>query len=94
MYNVVDTLGLAPSSLVGSSSFLQVTGATIKSRRSSKFDQIQSLTTELAALDPLNKYFTYLRSIQNILMTCCLSDERALPFGLLVLPCGHLLEPF
>ena len=31
---------------------------------------------------------TYLRTIQNILMTCWLSGERSLPFGLLV----HLLQ--
>ena len=29
--------------------------------------------------------FTYLRTIQNTLMTCWLSDERLLPFGLLVI---------
>ena len=38
MYNVVNTL--APSFLIGSSSFLQVTRTTIKSWMSSKFRQI------------------------------------------------------
>ena len=47
-YDVVNTL--APSFLIGSS-FLQVTRITIKSRMSLKFGQIQSWTTELAALD-------------------------------------------
>ena len=41
-------------------------------------------TAELAALDQLKKSVTYLRTIQNILMTCWLSGERSLPFGLLV----------
>ena len=31
--------------------------------------------------------FTYLRTYSNILMTCWLSGERSLPFGLLVLNC-------
>ena len=75
---------LAPSFLIGTCSFLQVTRTTIKSRMSSKFSQIQPLTLELDALDQLKKSFTYLRTIQNILMTCWLSGERSLPFGLLV----------
>ena len=82
MYNVVNTL--APSLLIGSSSFLQVTRTTIKSRMSSKFGQIQLWTAELAALDGLKKSFTYLRTIQNILMTCWLSGEQSFPLGLLV----------
>ena len=48
MYNVVNTL--APSFLIGSSSFLQVTRTSFKSWTSSKFDQIQPWTAELAAL--------------------------------------------
>ena len=51
---------------------------------SSKFDQIRSWTAELAALEPLEKSFTYLRTIQDVSMTCWLSGERLLPFGLLV----------
>ena len=43
---------LAPSFLIGSSSFLQVSRKTIKSRLSSKFG---SCTVELAALDRLEK---------------------------------------
>ena len=38
MYNAVNTL--APSFSIGSSSFLQVTRTTIRSRMCSKFDQI------------------------------------------------------
>ena len=53
MYNVVNTL--APSFLIGSSSFLQVRRTTIKSRQSSKFDQIGLWTAELAALGRLEK---------------------------------------
>ena len=53
MYNVVNTL--APSFLIGSSLFLQVTRTTIKSRMSSKFDQIRPWTVELAALERLEK---------------------------------------
>ena len=53
MYNVVNTL--APSFLIGSSSFLQVTRTTIKYWTSSKFDQIQPWTAELAALERLKK---------------------------------------
>ena len=66
-YNVVNTL--AHSFVIGSSSFLQVTKTTIKSLMSLKFGQIQPWTAELAALDRLKKYFTYLRTIQTILMT-------------------------
>ena len=54
MYNVVNTL--APSFLIGSSSFLQVTRTTIKSRTSSKFDQIRPWTADLAALERLEKF--------------------------------------
>ena len=46
---------LAPSFLIGSSSFLQVTKTTIKARTSSKFDQIRPWTAELAALEHLEK---------------------------------------
>ena len=53
IYNVVNTL--APSFLIGSSSFLQVTRTTIKSWTSSKFDQIRPWTAELAALEGLGK---------------------------------------
>ena len=51
MYNVVSTL--APSFLIESSSFLQVTRTTITSRTSSKFGQIGQRTAELAALERL-----------------------------------------
>ena len=44
---------LVPSFLNGSSSFLQVTRLTIKSRVSLNFGKIPSLTSELAALKRL-----------------------------------------
>ena len=53
MYNVVNTL--APLFLIGSSSILQVRRTTIKSRPSSKFDQIGPRTAKLAALERLEK---------------------------------------
>ena len=51
--NVVSTL--APSFLIGSSSYLQVTRTSITSRTSSKFGQIGPRTGELAALERLEK---------------------------------------
>ena len=53
MNNVVTTL--APSFLIGSSSFLQVSRTTIKSWMGSKFGQIRPWTVELAALEHLEK---------------------------------------
>ena len=50
-YNVVFTL--APSFLIGFSSFLQLTRTSITSRTSSKFGQIGPRTAELAALERL-----------------------------------------
>ena len=52
-YNVVNTL--APLFLIRSSSYLQVTTTSIKSRTSSKFGQIGPRTAELAALERLEK---------------------------------------
>ena len=47
--------------------------------------------TELAAQEKLIFFLlTYLRTIQDILMTCWLSGERSLPFGLLVYTCREL----
>ena len=51
--NVVNTL--APSLLIRSSSYLQVTKISITSRTCSKFDQIGPRTAELAALERLEK---------------------------------------
>ena len=45
----------APSLLIGSFSFLQVTRTTIKSSMRAKFGQIRLWTTELAALERLEK---------------------------------------
>ena len=53
MCNVVSTL--APSFLIGSSSFLQVMISSITSRTSSKLGQIGLRTAELAALERLEK---------------------------------------
>ena len=41
--------------LIGSSSFLQLTRTTIKSRQSLNFGQIRQQTAELAALEHLKK---------------------------------------
>ena len=46
---------LAPSFLIGSSSFLQVTRSTIKAWMGSKFAQIRPATVELADLECLKK---------------------------------------
>ena len=46
---------LAPSFLIGSSSYLQVTRTSITSRTSSKFGQIGPRTAELTALERLEK---------------------------------------
>ena len=46
---------LAPSFLIGSSSFLQVTRTTIKSGLSLKFSLMGSCSAELAALECLKK---------------------------------------
>ena len=51
--NLVSTL--APSFLVGSSSYLQVMRTTIISRTSLNFSQIRPRTAELAALERLKK---------------------------------------
>ena len=53
LYNVVSTL--APSFLIGSSLYLQVTRTFMTSRTSSKFGQIGPRTAELAALERLEK---------------------------------------
>ena len=54
MYKLVSTL--APSLLIGSSSFLQVARTIIKAARmSSNFNQIGLLTAELAALEGVEK---------------------------------------
>ena len=53
MKNVVKAL--APTFLIGSSSFLQVMRTVIGSRMSSKFSKIRPWTAELAALERLKK---------------------------------------
>ena len=51
---------LAPSILVGSSSYLQVTRTFITSRTSSKFGQIGPGTAELAALEHLKNHHRFI----------------------------------
>ena len=46
---------LAPSILIGSSSYLEVTRIAVTSRMSSNFSQIRPLTAELSALDCVKK---------------------------------------
>ena len=61
LYNVVGYNGenvvttLAPSFLIGSSLYLQVTRTSLTSRTSSKLGQIGPRTAELAALEHLEK---------------------------------------
>ena len=55
-------------SLIGSSSYLQVTRTSIISRTSSNFSQIQRRTAELAALERL-KTFPYIYNGRNIVST-------------------------
>ena len=65
-YNLVGTL--APSFLIGSSSYLQVTRTSIISRTSSNFSQIRPGTAELAALERLKKFpLTY--NVENLVST-------------------------
>ena len=54
MYNVVSTL--APSFLIGSSSFLQVSRKAIKGWMGSKFDKTGPGSAELAILERLKKH--------------------------------------
>ena len=53
LYNVVSTL--APSLLIGYSSYLQVTRTSITSRTTSNFGQIGPRTADFAALERLEK---------------------------------------
>ena len=56
IFNVLATL--APSFLIGSSLFMEVTRTSVTSRISSNFDQIRPLTAELSAPECLkNQYF-------------------------------------
>ena len=59
MDNVVTTL--APSFLIGSSSFLHVTRLTIKAYMGLKFSQIRPWTAELAALEHLKNPHRHIR---------------------------------
>ena len=68
MYNVVSTL--APSFLFGSYSFLHVTKTAIRAWIGSKFGKIGPGSTELAALERLNKspYSYYERNAVSTLV--------------------------
>ena len=69
-YNLVSTL--APSFLIGSSSYLQVSRTSIISRTSLNFIQIRPRTAELAALERLKKFpLTY--NGENLVSTLALS---------------------
>ena len=59
---------LAPSSLIGSSSFLQVTRTAIKSQMGSKFYQIRLRTEELAAIESMEKK-TLTYNVRNVSTT-------------------------
>ena len=63
---------LAPSFLIGSSSFLQVRRSTIKAWMGLKFGQIRPWTLGLAALDCLKK-FPYTYNGRNVVTTLVLS---------------------
>ena len=70
MNNVMTTL--APSFLIGSSSFLQATRKLIISRMGSKFSRIRPGTYELPALERLEKsLYTY--NGRNVVTTLVLS---------------------
>ena len=70
MYNVVSTL--APSFLIGSYSFLQVTRTAIKAWIWSEFSKIEHRYMELAALECLKKSpYTY--NLSNVVSTLMLS---------------------
>ena len=51
---------LAPSILIGSSSYSEVTRIAIRSQMSSNFSQIRLLTAELAALDCVKNQYLVL----------------------------------
>ena len=60
IFSVLATV--APSILIGSSSFVEVTRTFITSRMSSNFSQIRSMTAELSALECLkNKIFSVVK---------------------------------
>ena len=70
---------LAPSFLIGSSSFLQATRKPIKSRMGSKFDKIGPGTYELPALERLqNSPYTYNgRNVVTTLFTSFLDGSSS-----------------
>ena len=71
---------LAPSFLIGSSLYLQVTRTSITSRTSSKFGEIGPRTAELAALERLEKSpWTYNgRNLVNTLAPSFLNQSSSL----------------
>ena len=77
MNSVVTTL--APSFLIGSSSFLQATRTPIKSQMGSKLGSIRRRTYELAALERLEKSpYTYNgRNVVTILVLSILNGSSS-----------------
>ena len=76
MNNVVTTL--APSFLIGFSSFLQATSKPIISRMGTKFGRIRPGTYKLPALERLEKYpWTYIG--RNVMTTLVLSILNGSP---------------
>ena len=73
MYNVVGTL--APSFLIGSYLFLQVTRTTIKAWMTLNICQIPSPTTELAALERLKNQCTLYNVVSTVV--CSFLDGSA-----------------
>ena len=71
MYNVVSTR--APSFLIGSYSFLQVTRAAIKTLMGLKFSKIENGSMELAALECLKNLHRPINNGRNVLGTLMLS---------------------
>ena len=65
--NFVSTL--APSFLIGSSSFLQVSRTAIKSRMSSKYGPFRPQTVELAALERLENAYAERNVMSTLLPT-------------------------
>ena len=76
LYNVVNTL--APSFLIGSSSYLQVTRTSITSRMSSKVGQIRPRTAELAAIGHLKEFKFRLDTTTNSRVICPCASEKLL----------------
>ena len=69
-------LHVAPSFLIGSSSFLQVTNTTIKAWMCSNFGQISPLTNELATIERLNNLCDHSRAFMLDLIFIILAGHE------------------